>query len=97
MQPPSNFETERLSLRQPIPEDATSIFEQYAKDTEVTKYLSWQPHKSIRQTDDYLKRCLSVWNNQSAFPYVLVKKQDVRLIGAIEIRIDRCKADLGYV
>lgn len=97
MQPPLTFETERLFLRQPITGDATSIFEQYAKDPEVTKYLSWQPHKSLAQTDEYIRRCLSVWNSQSAFPYVLITKQDVRLIGAIEIRIERHKADLGYV
>ena len=78
MQPPSTFETDRLLLRQPIIKDAIPIFEQYAKDPEVTKYLSWQPHQSINQTDKdkYVKRCLSVWNSQSAFPYVLVKKQD---------------------
>lgn len=97
MQPPSTFETKRLFLRQPITEDAISIFEQYAKDPEVTKYLSWQPHKSIGQTDKYIERCLSVWNNKSAFPYTLVKKQDVRLIGMVEIRINGHKADLGYV
>jgi len=97
MQPPSTFETERLSLRQPTPDDAISIFEQYAKDPEVTKYLSWRPHKSISQTDKYINRCLSVWNSQSAFPYVLVKKKDIQLIGMIEIRIDSQKVDLGYV
>lgn len=97
MKPPKTLETERLCLRQPIPEDAGLIFEQYAQDPEVTKYLSWQPHQSIRETDEFIDRCISVWANHSAFPYVLICKQDAQLIGMIEIRINQYKADLGYV
>jgi [ribosomal protein S5]-alanine N-acetyltransferase len=97
MKPPQTLETERLFLRVPVAEDAASIFEQYAQDSEVAKYTGWQPHKSIRETDEFIDRCISVWANASAFPYVLLRKEDARLIGAIEIRIDKYKADLGYV
>jgi [ribosomal protein S5]-alanine N-acetyltransferase len=97
MKPPQALETERLSLRQPATEDAVLIFEQYAQDPEVTKYISWQPHKSVRETDEFIDRCISVWANNSAFPYVLICKEDAQLIGMIEIRINQYKADLGYV
>lgn len=97
MQPPSNTKTERLILRQPIYGDAKLIFEQYACDLEVTKYLSWQPHKSIAQTNEYIDRCILAWKNKSAFPFVLIRQNDGRLIGMVEIRIDDRKADLGYV
>jgi [ribosomal protein S5]-alanine N-acetyltransferase len=59
--------------------------------------MSWQPHKSINETREYINRCRSDWANSSAFPYILIKKEDAQLIGAIEIRIDKYKADLGYV
>jgi [ribosomal protein S5]-alanine N-acetyltransferase len=55
MKPPQALETERLSLRQPTTEDAVLIFEQYAQDPEVTKYISWQPHKSVRETDEFIR------------------------------------------
>lgn len=97
LKPPQTLETQRLSLRQAVAEDAASIFEQYAQDPEVTKYLTWQPHKSIRETQEYIDRCISDWANNSAFSYVLIRKEDSQLLGAIGIRIDRYKADLGYV
>ncbi|WNZ43605.1 GNAT family N-acetyltransferase [Leptolyngbya boryana CZ1] len=97
MKPPQTLETKRLCLRQPIPEDAGSIFEHYAQDPEVTKYLSWQPHKSVKETDEFIERCISVWANHSAFPYVLICKKNAQLIGMIEIRINQHKADVGYV
>jgi [ribosomal protein S5]-alanine N-acetyltransferase len=97
MQPLSTFETKRLCLRKPTIKDAISIFEQYAGDPEVTKYLSWQPHKFISQTNKYIDRCLWAWNSKSAFPFVLIRQKDSQLIGMIEIRISKHKADLGYV
>ena len=97
MQPPSTITTERLILRQPTDNDAEPIFEQYAGDLDVTRYLSWQPHKSIAQTNRYIERCILAWQDKSAFPFVLICQNDARLIGMVEIRIDRYKADLGYV
>ena len=97
MKPPPTLETQRLSLRQPVIENAVSIFEQYAQDPEVTKYLGWQPHKSITVTHEFINRCISVWADDSAFPYVLIRQDDAQLIGMVEIRINHYKADLGYV
>ena len=59
--------------------------------------MCWQPHHSIQKSTEYIDRCLSSWKNGSGFPYVLICKQETRLLGAAEIRIDRFKADLGYV
>lgn len=97
MKPPASLETKRLLLRQPVPTDGISVFEKYAQDPEVTKYLCWQPHNSIKSTDEYIDRCIEDWLKNSAFPYALIRKKDAQLIGMIEIRINRHKADLGYV
>lgn len=97
MRPPQSLETKRLFLRQPAHQDTVAIFEQYAQDSEVTKYLSWQPHESIIKTENYVNRCILSWVNSSAFPFVLIRKENAQLIGMAEIRIDKHKADLGYV
>ncbi len=97
MKPPEIIETERLRLRPPAREDAAAIFEQYAQDAEVTKYLVWRPHRSIEETQDFLRRCLSVREQASAFPWVICRKSDGRLIGMVEIRLGSYKSDLGYV
>ena len=77
--------------------DAEAIFEQYAQDPEVTRYLNWRPHENIDTLLEFLRRCSDAWKNGSAFPYVVIRKQDDRLIGMVEIRVDGHRADLGYV
>lgn len=89
------LETSRLLLRQPVTEDAVLLFEQYTQDQEVSKYMTWQPHKSITETDEYINRCISSWTEHSTFPYVLVRKEDAQLIGMIEIRILLCNLQVN--
>ena len=43
--------TARLALRRFNKEDAKDIYEGYATDVEVTRYLTWLPHSSIKETD----------------------------------------------
>lgn len=97
MKPPASLKTNRMLLRPPFPTDGRSVFATYAQDPEVTKYLCWRPHDSIRKTDEYINQCIASWRNKSAFPYVLIRRADAQLIGMIEIRISHHKADLGYV
>ena len=97
MKPPEIIETRRLRLRPPVAADATAIFEQYARDTAVTKYLTWRPHKQIDETYEYLKRCAAGWDDASAFTWVLTRKEDGHLLGMVELRAGEYKADLGYV
>ncbi len=97
MRPPEIIETPRLRLRPPVMDDAALIFERYAQDTEVTRYLIWRPHQTVEETRAFLRRCISEWENGSAFQWVLSRKEDGGLVGMAEIRIDGYKADLGYL
>lgn len=97
MKPPEEFETSRLRLRLPVMEDAPNIFEQYAQDREVTRYLAWLPHRYLDETREFLRRCKAVWKDGSAFPWVIIRKVDERLLGMIELRISGHAANLGYV
>jgi RimJ/RimL family protein N-acetyltransferase len=47
MKAPAQMETARLLLLQPQAADAVSIFERYASDSEVTKFLGWPRHESV--------------------------------------------------
>lgn len=97
MKPPERIETERLVLRIPSLEDAESIFNAYAQDADVVRYLMWRPHKKIRETRDFLARCRAGWEGGAQFPYAITLKQSGEVIGMIEIRIDGFKASVGYV
>lgn len=47
------LETERLILRKLDIPDAQDVFE-YAKNPEVTKYMTWETHKSVEDSKGYI-------------------------------------------
>ncbi len=96
MKPPERIQTERLLLRIPRLEDAESIFEIYARDPEVTRYLSWQPDERLEQTQDFLVGCIEAWRGETRFPYVISELGKASAIGLIELRRDRFKVEIGY-
>lgn len=51
MKAPKHIETTRLILRQPTMSDAVTMFERYASDPDVTRFLGWPRHRSVRDTE----------------------------------------------
>lgn len=94
---PEVLETDRLVLRRARIPDAPVIFERYAQDPEVTKYLTWTPHETIERTLTFLQRCENAWQSGEAFPWVLLQKTDDQIVGMIELRPTGFRADIGYV
>jgi [ribosomal protein S5]-alanine N-acetyltransferase len=94
---PIAVETPRLHLRRPVPTDAERIFQAYAQDREVTRYLEWVPHASVETTRKFVAFCQDRWASSVAFPYVITRKEDGELLGMIEVRPNRHRANFGYV
>lgn len=94
---PASVETKRLLLRKPLPEDADAVFEAYAQDREVTRYLVWRPHPSVETTREFIAHCRRLWESAKAFPYVITRKGDGGLLGMIELRPDGHRAEFGFV
>lgn len=91
------IETQRCILRKVSLDDAQAIFDTYAQDSDVTKYLSWLPHTSVQDTLDFMHRCLDLWKNGETYTYVIIEKDLHQLIGSFDFRpIDRW-ASFGYV
>jgi RimJ/RimL family protein N-acetyltransferase len=97
LRPPEKFDTSRLELRLPVLEDAPKIYESYAQDKLVTRYLHWEAHNSLEETRSFLKRCMTVWKAGTAFPWMLILRETDEVIGMIELRFNGHRADLGYV
>jgi RimJ/RimL family protein N-acetyltransferase len=95
--PPERFETERLRLHPPATEDAAAIFATYARDPEVTRYLTWRPHTSPDDTLEFLKYCADGWVKSGPFTWVITLRESGRLAGAIELRPQGHRVELGYV
>jgi RimJ/RimL family protein N-acetyltransferase len=97
MTPPESFQTERLVLRIPLLQDARAIFEEYARDSAVTKYLAWRPHQSIGDAAEFLTKCFFMRQENIAFPFAITLRDSEKLIGMIELRFEECRLDIGYV
>jgi len=79
MKMPEQIETERLILR-PLPvDDGSAIFSGWAQDKEVTRYLTWRPHKSLEQT---AARAIIDWVFQQPFIYRVYATTDVENIAS---------------
>ena len=93
---PQQIETERLVLRTPRPEDATAIFTGWAQDPDVTRYLTWRPHQTLQDTEQFVQSCLLAWEQEARFPYMITLKESNEVIGMIDPRIEGPKVGIGY-
>ena len=97
LQPPKELTTSRLHLRLPQMEDAETIFEEYAADPEVTRYMTWVPHESSATVAAYLRDLKQQHTNGTEFTWVIEKPGEHHLMGMIAARVRGHKADIGYV
>jgi ribosomal-protein-alanine N-acetyltransferase len=91
------FETERLIVRSPVLQDAADIFRNYAQDPEVTKYLTWEAHSDIAQTEQWIQYCMQNAETSSGLICVIFHKIDRQAVGMFDFRFDGFKAEFGYV
>ena len=94
---PEQIQTERLTLRKPRGGDGKLVFERYASDPEVRRFLLFPPPKGPEDSEAFIIRCLKVWRDGSAFPYAIERREDGAFLGMVEIRMDGFRADIGYV
>ena len=94
----SVIETERLLLRPPTPEDAELIFERYASDAEVTRYLGWPRHTSIQHTQAFVGFSLAEWTRWGVGPLMVFDRVSGTLVGASGLVMEASdRAATGYV
>lgn len=95
------FETPRLILRKKELRDAEEMFNNYCSKDKVTKYLSWNTHKSLDDTICYLKNVvLPMYEDNSAYEWAVVLKETGEVIGSISVPkydLEKKSAELGWV
>lgn len=77
--------------------DAQVLFSSYSQDSEVTKYLTWKPHKNIAETSVFLKNCIKDWESAREYSWVIEKKENHKIIGMIRLGLKSRKTDFGYI
>jgi len=97
---PTHIATARLTLSPPSLSDAAAIFERYASDPDVTRYLGWPRHQSVADTDSFLRFSAAEWEQRPAGPYLIRARSDDRLLGSTGLGFEGghlTEAVTGYV
>ena len=68
------IESEHLVLRQFVLEDDKAMFNNWASDAEVTKYLTWPVHKSLDITKQVLRDWINGYKNPDFYQWAIVAK-----------------------
>lgn len=98
MKAPATISTERLLLRKPVDGDAADIFERYAGDVDVTRFLAWPIHQSVEDTHAFLEFSKQEWERWPAGPYLICSPTDGSLLGSTGLAFETpYRATTGYV
>lgn len=95
--PPESLETARLLLRKPSADDARRLFASYARDQEVTRYLTWHPHRSVSESERVIARFIEAWVAETEFCWFMCSRETDELLGSLTARNHPTGIELGYV
>ncbi len=93
------LETSRLILRKIEPCDSEDMFE-YSRLDKVTEYLTWSSHKSITETERYIKLLGKKYAQGAFWDFGIEYKENGKFIGTCGFTSfdkDLNSAEIGYV
>ena len=93
------IETERLILRKLEEKDTNAIYNNWCSDPNVSKYVTWDMHKSIEDTKEYVKFKLDLYNKDYRFDWIVLLKETNEPIGeidAVKQSVNYNLVELGY-
>ncbi len=93
------LETDRLLLRKMMVSDAHDMYE-YARRSDVTTFLTWNPHPSRSYTRNYLEYVATKYSTGSFYDWAVIEKKSGRMIGTCgftKFDFPSNGAEIGYV
>ena len=94
------IETERLILRQFTVDDAQAMYENWASDPEVTKYLTWPMHTSVGVSKAVLEDWAESYGQDNYYQWAIVLKEHgsdpIGSISAVHMNDDADVVHIGY-
>lgn len=94
-----SFETERIILRKITMDDLEDMFE-YGSDEEVSKYVTWDRHKTTNDTKEFIEYVLGRYENGELAPWGIELKENGKFIGTVDFvswSPHHNNAEIGYV
>ena len=92
-----NINTNRLTLRRFVLNDAQAMFDNWASDPEVTKYLTWDTHPNVEVTKQIVKEWVKQYDDPKTVRFAITLKDSGELIGGIDVvKYVDCVPEIGY-
>ena len=93
------IETERLILRRFNMNDAPAMFNNWAGDSDVTRYLQWKTHESVEESETVLADWIPQYEKDDYYVWAVVPRSCGEPVGSIAVvnmdeRTD--KVHIGY-
>lgn len=73
------------------------MFDTYAQDLEVSRFLLWRPHANVSESHAVVNRFNSDWEARIAFCWFIFNKHTGDMLGSIAARPEIGGFNLGYL
>ncbi|MDN6639866.1 MAG: GNAT family N-acetyltransferase [Tetragenococcus sp.] len=93
------LQTERLILRLLTTKDAQQMFDHWASDPKVTKYLTWKPYPTVKDVENNLSEYQKNYIDPDYFFWGIEEQATQQLIGTISASVadkNTQTAEIGY-
>lgn len=94
------IETDDLILRRFTIEDAVPMYNNWASDPEVTKFLTWPPHKNPEATSEIIQMWLDEYKSDDKYLWAIIVKAEtpepIGNISVVSVHEDYLGAEIGY-
>jgi len=82
------LETERLILRRFKMSDAEAMFRNLYSDVDAMRFLPWEPHTTVSETEAHLAGYIAGYERQDFYAWAIVPKNSDKPIGFIDTAVD---------
>lgn len=93
------LQTKRLTLRKMVTRDAEDMFE-YAQRPEVSEYLLWRPHDSLKFSKNYISFLQTLYSQKNFYDWAVIFRETGKMIGTCgftNFDLQNNSAEVGYV
>lgn len=92
------LETERLILRKAKISDAEYMFRNWANDSRVTKFMTWEPYTNADDVKAYISSVIESYNNNTYYWFIELKEigEPIGAISVVSMREDIESVEIGY-
>ena len=77
--------TERLILRAFELQDAAPAFRNWCNDSEVTRFLTWQPHSNENETRSIIESWIESYRDPASYQWAIVLREIDEPVGSISV------------